>query len=248
MASEQPRFRRVGLSNDGTVVFCELDSGSTYAMPLAALERAEDWDERARPESVSIIHDGYAALVAFDTGLKIDFPSDFVVQVCQAGMNKGAGRPMSGVGRRMRQIREARGMTLRELAARTGVAVPNLSRLETDRVTPTFETLRTIAAALDTHPALLVADKKPEHAWIWTRHAFTEWKLGLLWKEGVGGAPVLVRAADMVRVFLATRPEHRYARTRLVRHCGHVPRDPERCKYPLDASKWAREVAAAEAA
>ena len=85
---------------------------------------------------------------------------------------------------------KARGLTLEALAAKSGIAKPNLSRLENDKVTPTFDTLRTIAAALDTHPALLVSAKKPEHAWTWTRHEFTKWKLGLLWKESARGSAV----------------------------------------------------------
>ncbi|MCI0640635.1 MAG: helix-turn-helix transcriptional regulator, partial [Gemmataceae bacterium] len=55
------------------------------------------------------------------------------------------------------------------------IAKPNLSRLENDKVTPKFETLRTIAGALGTHPAMLVQ----KDAWEWTRHIFTEWKLTL---------------------------------------------------------------------
>ena len=56
----------------------------------------------------------------------------------------------------------------------------------------------------------------------------------------------LVRAADLVRVFLATRPEHRYARMKLLKHSDHAPHDEELCKYSLDAQKWAREVVAAD--
>src|SRR5438128_1859951 len=63
MESNEPRFKHVGLSSDGAVIFCELDNGKTYAMPLCALERAENWNPKAKPKTVSIIHDGYAALV-----------------------------------------------------------------------------------------------------------------------------------------------------------------------------------------
>ena len=83
MESDELRFSHVGLSSDGAVVFCEMDNGKTYAMPLCALERAEDWNPRAKPKSAGIIHDGYAAFVEFGTGVKIDFPSDFVLHVCE---------------------------------------------------------------------------------------------------------------------------------------------------------------------
>ncbi|TMQ32161.1 MAG: helix-turn-helix transcriptional regulator [Planctomycetota bacterium] len=216
-------------------------------MPLRALEQAEDWNPKAKPKAAGIIHDGYAAFVKFDTGVEIDFPSDFVLHVCEPSWYKDKGRAASGVGGRIREIREARGLTLDALAARCGIAKPNLSRLENDMVTPTFETLQTVAAALDTHSALLVSAKKPEHAWTWTQHAFTQWKLGLRWTEAVRDShPDEVRGVEMVKVFLAKRPEHRYARRTLLKYAKLAPNDPELREYTVDAVKWARELAAAD--
>ena len=243
MESNEPRFKHVGLSSDGAVIFCEMDNGKTYAMPLIALEKAEDWNPKAKPKAVHIIHDGYAALVEFDNGAKIDFASDFVLHVCEPSYAyyKNKGRAASGVGARIREIRQARGLTLDALAAKCGIAKPNLSRLENDKVTPTFETLRTIAAALDTHPALLVSTKKHDQAWTWTLHKFVEWKLSLLWKEGVPHSPMAsVRALDMVDLFLATRPEHKYARSKLLRYAN--PNGAELAGYALDAARWKQEV------
>jgi len=65
------------------VVFCALDNGKTYAMPLGALDRAESWHPKAKPRAAGIIHDGYAAFVEFSTGVKIDFPLDLVLHVCE---------------------------------------------------------------------------------------------------------------------------------------------------------------------
>jgi len=249
MAFNELRFRHIGLSSDGAVVFCELDNGTTYAMPLRALEQAEAWDPKAEPTAAHIIHDGYAAAVAFDTGVQIDFPADFVLHVCEPtyAFYKDKRRAVSGVGGRIREIRQARGLTLDALAARSGIAKPNLSRLENDKVTPTFETLKTIAAALDTHPALLVSAEKPEHAWTWTRHVFSEWRLGLRYDRAVRGSCLaLVRTVDLVNVFLATRPEHRYARQQLLEYADRAPHDPELGKVTLDAQKWAQAMAGAK--
>jgi transcriptional regulator with XRE-family HTH domain len=248
MASNDVRFKHIGVSSDGTVVFCEMDNGKTYAMPLRALERAENWNPKAKPTGTGILHDGCAAFVRFDDSVTIDFPADFVLHVCEPSYAhyKDKGRAASGVGGRIREIREARGLTLDALAAKSGIAKPNLSRLENDKVTPTIATLRTIAAALHTHPALLLSTKKPEHAWTWTHHTFVEWKLGLLWNEGAPEAPVPVSVAEMLKVFLATRPEHRYARQRLQKYAN--PNDSEFAGYSLDGAKWSREVALAEAA
>jgi DNA-binding XRE family transcriptional regulator len=159
MVSNEPRFKHVGLSSDGAVIFCALDNGKTYSMPLRALDRAEDWDPKAKPKSASIIHDGFAAAVKFNSGVEIDFPSDFVLHICEPSYTwyKDKGRAATGIGRRMREIREARGLTLDALAVKCGIAKPNLSRLENDKVTPKAQTLQTVAAALDVHPAVFVA-------------------------------------------------------------------------------------------
>src|SRR5262245_34025353 len=127
MESDELRFKHIGLSSDGSVVFCEMDNGKTYTMPLNALERAEHWDPNAKPKSANIIHHGYAAFVKFDSGSKIDFPSDFVANVCEPSPLRvnGNGKEASGVGKRVREIREARGMTLDVLAAKSGIAKPN---------------------------------------------------------------------------------------------------------------------------
>jgi transcriptional regulator with XRE-family HTH domain len=248
MESNEIRFKHVGLSSDGAVVFCELDNDKTYAMPLRALERAEDWNPNAEPKTAKIIHDGSAALVEFDTGATIDFAADFVLHVCESSYPwyKEKSRATSGVGGRIREIRQARGLTLDALAAKCGIAKPNLSRIENDKVTPKFETLRAIAAALGTHPVLLVASEKPDHAWTWTRHQFVEWKLGLLWKEDTQKSPINVRATELVKVFLATRPEHKYARLQLLEYAA--PKGTTFGGYSLDADKWTRELTAAKAA
>jgi transcriptional regulator with XRE-family HTH domain len=217
-----------------------MDNGKTYAMPLSALEQAEDWNPKAKPKAVNIIHDSYAAIVEFNTGVQIDFPSDFVLHTCEPSYAyyKDKRRAVSGVGARIRTIRQSRGLTLDALAAKSGIAKPNLSRLENDKVTPKYDTLRTIAAALNTHPALLV-DKD---AWTWTRHEFTEWKLGLLWKEnGSPSSLVSVSTVDMVNLFLAMRPEHSHARKKL--YAIYAPYSP---KFPLDREKWEHEEAVAK--
>ena len=99
MESDELRFKHIGLSSDGAVIFCEMENGKAYAMPLFVLEQAEDWNRQAKPKAVKIIHDGYA-VVAFDTKVKIDFPSDFVLHVCEPSYtwHKDKARTASSIG------------------------------------------------------------------------------------------------------------------------------------------------------
>ncbi len=57
--------------------------------------------------------------------------------------------------RQLKAVREAAGVTLAELSARSGLAVETLSRLETGALTnPTWKTLGVYAAALGRQPRL----------------------------------------------------------------------------------------------
>lgn len=243
MESDELQFLRIGLSSDGAVIFCEMDNGKTYAMPLRALDRAEEWDPKAHPKAVRIIHDGYAVVVLFDTGAQIDFPSDFVRHVCDPSYawHKSKSRVLSGVGARIREIRQAHGLTLDALSAKCGIAKPNLSRLENGKVTPAVETLQRVAKGLAIHLALLV----PKMAWTQTRHEFAEWRQALRWKEPGAGLKH-IPSAQLVKTFLATRPEHAYARGKLLKYAVIAPKIPEVLGWPVDADQWAHEAAAAD--
>lgn len=59
--------------------------------------------------------------------------------------------------RQLKEAREAAGLTLADVAARTGMAVESLSRLETGALTnPTWKTLGAYALAVGRRPRLLV--------------------------------------------------------------------------------------------
>src|SRR5690242_13121099 len=62
------------------------------------------------------------------------------------------------IGRVVRQLRDAQGLTLAEAAASAGISAAMLSRMETGRVTPSLETLVSLSAALGVRPATLLQD------------------------------------------------------------------------------------------
>ncbi|MEO3746475.1 helix-turn-helix domain-containing protein [Plantactinospora sp. B5E13] len=65
----------------------------------------------------------------------------------------------SAVGRRLRELREARGLTLSELARMAGVGKATLSGLENGSRDPRLETLYAIAAALGVPMSALTLDR-----------------------------------------------------------------------------------------
>ena len=53
------------------------------------------------------------------------------------------------VGKQIQKLRESRGLSQQDLAAKCNFEKSNMSRLETGRVNPTLSTLEKIAKALD---------------------------------------------------------------------------------------------------
>ena len=62
------------------------------------------------------------------------------------------------VGQKIRSVRDAKGMTAREVVSKTGMGAPSYSRIETGANEPTIESLKKIAAALGVKPGDLLDD------------------------------------------------------------------------------------------
>ena len=57
---------------------------------------------------------------------------------------------------RLKELRESKFLTQRELAAKAGVGEATVVRIERGQQTPTFRTIKRLAAALDLDPSELV--------------------------------------------------------------------------------------------
>ncbi len=68
------------------------------------------------------------------------------------------------LGKRIRELRLAAGLTQAELATRTGIHRPNIARVEAGRHTPSLETLTRVAAAIGVAPATLFNNMAPAEA------------------------------------------------------------------------------------
>src|SRR5262245_50887268 len=66
------------------------------------------------------------------------------------------------LGKRMREARSALGLTLRQLAERTGLSAAMLCHIEKGQANPTVQSLAAIADALQCPPARLFAVEEPE--------------------------------------------------------------------------------------
>lgn len=102
--------------------------------------------------------------VAFEDGAMTSFSAEFPHYLRDAAYRarvdarRGGGRDDLGqrVGHRVREIRHARGLSITDLSRRTGIAAPNLHRLESGRHVPSTATLVRVAASLGVSVARLV--------------------------------------------------------------------------------------------
>jgi quercetin dioxygenase-like cupin family protein len=81
------------------------------------------------------------------------------------------------IGFRVRAARQREALSLRELAARTGLSISFLSQLERDRVAPSIASLKRVADALGTRVAELLADPSAPDKVVHRRGARPIWRL-----------------------------------------------------------------------
>ena len=81
------------------------------------------------------------------------------------------------VGLRLRAARERAGITLREVARRTGLSPSFLSQLEHDLVSPSISSLKQVAGALGVRVADLLAETAPSQGVVVRRTARPVWRL-----------------------------------------------------------------------
>ncbi|MEC9343737.1 MAG: XRE family transcriptional regulator [Pseudomonadota bacterium] len=65
-------------------------------------------------------------------------------------------------GPRLRRLRQGAGLTLKQLAARANLASSTISKIENDRMSPTYDVLLRLAGGLRTDLSSLLADSPPE--------------------------------------------------------------------------------------
>jgi DNA-binding XRE family transcriptional regulator len=139
-------------------------SGRVYAVPLAELEGRD----ASAVTGVSLGSDGYAAVIEQHSGNRLDVPWDVILYYAEPEYpfykrgakvaNAAAGR--QEIGERIRLERLGRHWTLADLGTRTGIKVPNLSRLEKGKHLPSLETLEKVAGAFELPVAALVSARR----------------------------------------------------------------------------------------
>lgn len=108
-------------------------------------------DDGSDIDSIALEDDATRAVLSLGGGREIELSSAVVIQKSLLhGLNGEANGGVDGVklGKRIRELRLAAGLTQAELARRTGIHRPNIARVEAGRHTPSLETLARLAQAI----------------------------------------------------------------------------------------------------
>jgi len=114
---------------------------------------------------VHVESDGSAFRVEQASGHRFEVPWDFVLYHSEPRYQYYKGRRTQRVsersmaahiGWRVRELRQQKGLTTYELAKRSGILRPNISRIESGRHVPSVDTLDRLARALGVSPADLL--------------------------------------------------------------------------------------------
>jgi len=164
LSTFESRLRDVAFVEPMSTLVVKFLSGRVYAVPLADLEGID----ATTVTRVSLGSDGYAAVIEQESGNRLEVPWDVVLYhaepgyafyKCGSAAADGAGDRQE-IGERIHLERTKRCWTLAELSARTGIKVPNLSRLEKGRHMPSLETLERVAGAFGLPIAVLVSSRR----------------------------------------------------------------------------------------
>lgn len=137
--------------------------GRMYRLPRGVLPE----DDGTEILSVQVERDGSAFVVRQRSGKSFEVPWDFVLHHLEPGyayFKGGSSQRLLEkdmavrIGRRLRGLREEKGFTADELARRSGMHRPNVTRAESGKHVPSVDTLVPLARALEVSPATLVSD------------------------------------------------------------------------------------------
>ena len=137
--------------------------GRMYRLPRDLLPE----DDGSEVLSVQVDRDGSAFVVRQGSGKSFEVPWDFVLHHLEPGYPYFKGRSSQRrlekdvavrIGRRLRELRQEKGLTAYDVARRSGIHRPNISRMESGKHVPTVDTLDRLARALGVSIAILVSD------------------------------------------------------------------------------------------
>lgn len=140
------RFEYLSVSPQGRSLLAVLGDGRALllARPLGTSDDSSD------VKAIQLSGDAQSAAVELSSGITLTVSSrDLGADGTASSQAESLGEVDGAtLGRRLRELRLAAGLTQAELARRTGIHRPNIARVEAGRHTPSLETLARLAQAI----------------------------------------------------------------------------------------------------
>ncbi len=147
--------------------FIRMENGKMYNLRLSDLAEADS----SKVTEWSIGEERNYIRVTQESGNWFEIPWDDILYHCEpeyeyykGKRDQDSDKSLKQIGERVRELREAKGFSVNDLAIKAGMKRPNLSRLEHGRNQPSLETLERVAEALETSVAELVARRPVKSA------------------------------------------------------------------------------------
>lgn len=137
-------------SPDGKAVLVRFGDNRRYALGIGDIEDFND----ARIADARTETDGAEVVVVGPSGREATVPWDYILYRCEPAyaeamaLSHDRGPDARAIGRRIRSLREERGLDISTFAGLSGLARPNVHRLEGGLHRPRMETLARAARAL----------------------------------------------------------------------------------------------------
>jgi DNA-binding XRE family transcriptional regulator len=140
------RFEYLSVSPQGAALLAVLGDGRALLVPRPLNAQ----DDGSEVKAIHLAQDAQSAEVELTSGLRVALASHELKDSNGAASQAAGLGEVDGatLGRRLRELRLAAGLTQAELARRTGIHRPNIARVEAGRHTPSLETLARLAQAI----------------------------------------------------------------------------------------------------
>lgn len=140
------RFEYLSVSPQGASLLAVLGDGRALLLPRPLGAQDDGTDVTA----IQLATDAQSAQIELASGTRLSLASHELKESNGAASQAAGLGEVDGatLGRRLRELRLAAGLTQAELARRTGIHRPNIARVEAGRHTPSLETLARLAQAI----------------------------------------------------------------------------------------------------
>lgn len=140
------RFEYISVSPRGGELLAIFSDGNAVLIDRPVAPE----DDGSAIDSIALEDDATRAVLTFEGGREVEVTTALIGQKSATRANGHLNGSVDGVklGKRIRELRLAAGLTQAELARRTGIHRPNIARVEAGRHTPSLETLARLAQAI----------------------------------------------------------------------------------------------------